>query len=40
MRLYFLFWLDNMHRADRTAIYAVANPGTAPQALMHNRKHN
>jgi KUP system potassium uptake protein len=31
---------DNMHRAARTAIYAVANPDTVPQALMHNLKHN
>ncbi|MBI3714076.1 MAG: potassium transporter Kup [Burkholderiales bacterium] len=31
---------DNMHRAARTAVYAVANPDTVPQALMHNLKHN
>lgn len=31
---------DDMHRAARTAVYAVANPGTVPQALMHNLKHN
>jgi KUP system potassium uptake protein len=31
---------DNVHRVQRTAIYAVANPGTVPQALMHNLKHN
>ena len=31
---------DTMHRASRTAIYAVANPETVPQALMHNLKHN
>lgn len=31
---------DNMHRASRTAVYAVANAGTVPQALMHNLKHN
>jgi KUP system potassium uptake protein len=31
---------DQMHRAARTAIYAVANPDTVPQALMHNLKHN
>ena len=31
---------DDMHRASRTAIYAVANPDTVPQALMHNLKHN
>jgi KUP system potassium uptake protein len=24
----------------RTAVYAVANPDTVPQALMHNLKHN
>lgn len=28
------------HRVPRTAVYAVANPGTVPQALMHNLKHN
>ncbi|GAA0755109.1 potassium transporter Kup [Ideonella azotifigens] len=27
------------HRIERTAVYAVANPGTVPQALMHNMKH-
>ena len=31
---------DSMPRAFRTAIYAVANPDTVPQALMHNLKHN
>ena len=31
---------DHVHRAQRTAVYAVANPGTVPQALMHNLKHN
>jgi KUP system potassium uptake protein len=31
---------DTVHRAQRTAVYAVANPGTVPQALMHNLKHN
>lgn len=31
---------DDMHRAARTAVYAVANVGTVPQALMHNLKHN
>ena len=31
---------DNMHRAQRTAVYAVANAATVPQALMHNLKHN
>jgi len=28
------------HRVPRTAVYAVANPDTVPQALMHNLKHN
>ena len=28
------------HLAKRTAIYAVANPETVPQALLHNMKHN
>jgi len=31
---------DSVHRASRTAVYAVANSGTVPQALMHNLKHN
>ena len=31
---------DQVHRVARTAVYAVANPGTVPQALMHNLKHN
>ncbi len=31
---------DDIHRASRTAIYAVANPETVPQAMMHNLKHN
>jgi KUP system potassium uptake protein len=31
---------DGIHRAKRTAVYAVANPDTVPQALMHNLKHN
>ncbi|MDQ6881439.1 MAG: potassium transporter Kup, partial [Pseudomonadota bacterium] len=31
---------DDVHRVRRTAVYAVANPGTVPQALMHNLKHN
>jgi KUP system potassium uptake protein len=30
----------SMHRADRTAIYPVADPSTVPQALLHNLKHN
>jgi KUP system potassium uptake protein len=31
---------DAIHRVPRTAVYAVANPDTVPQALMHNLKHN
>jgi KUP system potassium uptake protein len=31
---------DAVHRVPRTAVYAVANPDTVPQALMHNLKHN
>ena len=31
---------EKMHRVSRTAVYAVANPDTVPQALMHNLKHN
>jgi len=31
---------DTVHRVQRTAVYAVANPDTVPQALMHNLKHN
>nr|WP_315465288.1 potassium transporter Kup [uncultured Rhodoferax sp.] len=31
---------DNRHLVPRTAVYAVANPDTVPQALMHNLKHN
>jgi KUP system potassium uptake protein len=31
---------DKVHRVARTAVYAVANPDTVPQALMHNLKHN
>jgi KUP system potassium uptake protein len=27
-------------RVPRTAVYAVANPDTVPQALLHNLKHN
>lgn len=32
--------VDGVHRVQRTAVYAVANPGTVPQALIHNLKHN
>jgi KUP system potassium uptake protein len=31
---------DTTHRIPRTAVYAVANPDTVPQALLHNMKHN
>ncbi|MDT8991198.1 potassium transporter Kup [Curvibacter sp. APW13] len=31
---------ETMHKVARTAVYAVANPGTVPQALLHNLKHN
>jgi len=31
---------DALPRARRTAVYAVANPDTVPQALLHNLKHN
>jgi KUP system potassium uptake protein len=31
---------DSVHRTPRTAVYMVANPGTVPQALLHNLKHN
>ncbi len=31
---------SDMPRVQRTAVYAVANPDTVPQALMHNLKHN
>ncbi|HEX3139076.1 MAG TPA: potassium transporter Kup [Rhizobacter sp.] len=31
---------EGLPRSSRTAVYAVANPGTVPQALMHNIKHN
>ena len=31
---------DVANRALRTAVYAVANPDTVPQALLHNLKHN
>ena len=32
--------LRTLHRAERTAVYAVADPATVPQALLHNLKHN
>jgi KUP system potassium uptake protein len=28
------------HSVPRTAVYPVANPGTVPQAMLHNIKHN
>ena len=30
----------SLHRIPRTAVYAVAQAGTVPQALLHNLKHN
>jgi KUP system potassium uptake protein len=29
-----------IHRAERTAVYPVADPSTVPMALLHNLKHN
>ncbi len=29
-----------INRAERTAVYTVADPETVPQALLHNLKHN
>ena len=31
---------EYLRRTPRTAVFAVANPDTVPQALMHNLKHN
>jgi KUP system potassium uptake protein len=31
---------ESIHRAERTAVYAVADPSNVPQALLHNLKHN
>ncbi len=31
---------SNEYRVARTAVYPVADPGTVPQALLHNMKHN
>ncbi len=31
---------EAIHRVPRTAVYAVANATTVPQALLHNLKHN
>ena len=38
----FLAGLDRhgLSRAERVAVYAVADPSTVPQALLHNLKHN
>ena len=30
----------SVHRAERTAVYPVADPSTVPQALLHNLRHN
>jgi KUP system potassium uptake protein len=30
----------SVNRAERTAVYTVADPETVPQALLHNLKHN
>ena len=30
----------SLHRAERTAVYPVADPDIVPQALLHNLKHN
>ena len=32
--------LRGLPRASRTAVYAVANPDSVPQALLHNLRHN
>ena len=31
---------ESLQRSSRTAVYAVADTGTVPQALLHNLKHN
>jgi KUP system potassium uptake protein len=31
---------SDLHRVPRTAVYAVADPRSVPQALLHNLKHN
>lgn len=31
---------SSLPQTNRTAVFLVANPNTAPQALMHNLKHN
>lgn len=38
----FIAQLDprSLNRAERTAVYPVADPDTVPQALLHNLKHN
>jgi KUP system potassium uptake protein len=30
----------SVNKAERTAVYAVSDPETVPQALLHNLKHN
>ena len=32
--------VTELPRSQRVAVYAVADPGTVPQALLHNLKHN
>ena len=32
--------VEGMNRVPRTAVFAVANPKSVPQALLHNLKHN
>jgi KUP system potassium uptake protein len=32
--------LDDVHRAERTAVYLAAEPSAEPSALLHNIKHN
>lgn len=36
----FVGGLQNIQRAERVAVYPVANPALVPQALLHNLKHN
>ena len=31
---------EHLRQTPRTAVFAVANPDTVPQALLHNLKHN
>ena len=32
--------VESMYRVPRTAVFAVSNPQSVPQALLHNLKHN